>query len=127
MTETTLIAPRRSVSTYEHYGRETYRDTGRPVDEQLGSHVVLWIVDDPEAWAKAIEAEGDAEFDKWPRKDRTIAETRRAQRYESAAQVRSDGPCRDFYATYHAAATASAAVADLYRAHPNPGVRYEVA
>jgi hypothetical protein len=125
--EPTLTAPRRRVPTYDRDGRETYRDTGRPVDEQFGSHVVLWIVDDPEAWASAIEADGDAELARWPKKDRHIAETRRAQRYESAAQVRSDGPRRDFRGTHHSAAAAAAEVADLYRVHPNPGVRYEVA
>jgi hypothetical protein len=123
----TLTAPRRSAPTYDHYGRETYHDTGRPVDEQFGSHVVLWIVDGPEAWAAAIEAEGDAELDKWSKKDRHIAEARRAQRYEGAAKVRADGPRRDFRNTHHDAAAAAAEVAGLYRAHPNPGVRYEVA
>jgi hypothetical protein len=123
----TLTAPRRSAPTYTHDGWETYRDTGRAVDEQFGSHVVLWIVDDPELWAKAIEAEGDAELDLWPKKDRHIAESRRAQRYESAAQVRAEGPRRDVRGTYYDAETAAASVAELYRSHPNPGVRYEVA
>lgn len=110
----TLIAPRRPVSTYIHGGRETYRDTGRPVDERLGTHVVLWIVDDPELWAKAIEAEVDAEDGRWPRKDR-------------AAQVRADGPGRSWYAVHHSAQSAQANVESLRRSHPNPGVRYEVA
>jgi hypothetical protein len=123
----TLIAPRRPVKTYARYGRETYADTGRPVDERLGSHVVLWIVDDPELWAKAIEAEADAEAARWPARDRGLAEFRRSQRYEGAAQVRAEGPRRSWRGPYHDAASAHASVRELYRAHPNPGVRYEVA
>jgi hypothetical protein len=127
-TETTLAAPRRSAKTYtDRRGREVYADTGRPVDEQFGTHVVLWIVDDPELWAKAIEAEGDAEPGKWPKSQRHIGEQRRLERHESAAQVRANGPRRNVNAVYFGAATAAAVVADLYRAHPNPGVRYEVA
>jgi hypothetical protein len=126
-TRGTLTAARRSVRTYEMHGREVYADTGRPVDERLGSHVVLWIVEDPEAWARALEAEGDAELTRWPKKDRAIAETRRAARYESAAQVRADGPGRSVYAIHHSVAAAEAHAGDLRRSHPNPGVRYEIA
>lgn len=123
----TLIAPRRPVRTCNRDGREVYIDTGRAVDEQLGSHVVLWIVDDPELWAKAIEVEGDAEAAKWPKKDRALAEHRRSRAYESADQVRADGPGRSWYAHYHDAESAHDSVASLRRSHPNPGVRYEVA
>lgn len=53
----TLVASRRpDAATCVRDGRETYVDTGRRVGERLGSHVVLWIVDDPAAWAAAIEA-----------------------------------------------------------------------
>lgn len=124
---TSLVASRRSVRTCHRAGREVYADTGRAVDELLGSHVVLWIVDDAELWAKAIEAEGDAELDLWPRKDRGLALARRAQRYDSAAQVRADGPRRDWRSHYHDAESAHDSVANLRRSHPNPGVRYEVA
>jgi hypothetical protein len=79
-----MIAPRRPVGTYIHYGREVYRDTGRPVEEDLGSHVVLRIVEDPEAFAAAIEADGDGELDRWPARQRAIAEHRRNQRYQTS-------------------------------------------
>jgi hypothetical protein len=118
---------RRPVRTYMLNGREVYADTGRRVDEEFGSHVVLWIVDDAEAWAKAIEAEGDAEPDKWPKNRRHIGEHRRLERYESAAQVRARGPYRSVRCVHFGAARADAVVAELYRSHPNPGVRYEVA
>ncbi|MEN3308950.1 MAG: hypothetical protein V7603_5152 [Micromonosporaceae bacterium] len=123
----TLIAERRPVRIFERDGREVYADTGRPVDERLGSHVTLWIVEDPEAWAAAIEAEGDAELAKWPKRQRDLAEYRRGQAYQSAAQVRSDGAHRAIYTHHHIPAAAAATVADLCRSHPNPGVRYEVA
>jgi hypothetical protein len=121
------VAPRRGVRTYTRDGRECYADTGRPVDEQLGSHVLLWIVDDPEAWAKAVEADGDAELGRWPKRQRCLAEDRRAQAYESAAQIRAEGPRRSWHAHFHNGAQAEAYVADLRRTHPHPGVRYEVA
>lgn len=123
----TLTAPRRPVDTYTHNGRETYADTGRPVDERLGTHVVLWIVDDPEVWAAAIEAAADAELANARKADRSLAEYRRHEDYESAARIRAEGPNTTVRAHYHDAALAEASVADLYRAHPNPGVRYEVA
>lgn len=122
----TLAAPRRDTRTYVMDGRERYADTGRPVDERLGTHVLLWIVDDAEAWAKAVEAEGDAQVGQWPKSRRHIGEHRRVQAYESAAQIRADGPRRDWNAVYHDAERAEAAAAELRRSHPNPGVRYEV-
>jgi hypothetical protein len=126
-TETTLIAPRRSVRTYtdRHHGREVYADTGRPVDERLGSHIVLWIVDDAHAWATKIEADADAVVARYP-KDR-IAKARQAEAYQNAAQVRAQGRRRDWRGHYYGLEAARAAVAELYRSHPNPGVRYEVA
>lgn len=123
----TGTAPRRPVRTYQRNGREMYADTHRPVDERLGTHVLLWVVDDPQAWAAAVEAEGDARAKAWPRKNRHIGEYRRAQAYESAARIRETGPKRSWHAHYHDAASAAAAAASLYRAGPNPGVRYEVA
>ncbi|WP_052616066.1 hypothetical protein [Mycobacteroides abscessus] len=111
-------------------GREVYADTGRPVDERLGSHVVLWIVEDPEAWASAIEAEGDQVLAAWVksgRKWRDHGEDQRSQRYKSAARVRADGPQRLFRSHFHRYENASASAAELRRSHPNPGVRYEVA
>lgn len=127
MATTTIVAPRRLVRTCPLDGREVYTDTGRPVDEQLGSHVVLWIVDEPEAWAAAIEAEAEAELARWPKRERPHFAYRRDQAYESAAQVRSQGRTRTVHSHHHSAASAAACVADLSRSHPNPGVRYEVA
>lgn len=124
---TTMTAPRRGTRTYQRDSREVYADTGRPVDERLGSHAVLWIVDDPQAWAAAIEADADAEPGRWPRSRRHIGEARKQQGHESAAQVRAEGPRRDVHAVYHNPEQARASVADLRRSHPNPGVRYEVA
>jgi hypothetical protein len=126
---TTLTAPRRNVPTYTDTGRNrvVYADTGRPVDEDLGSHILLWIVDDADAWATAIETEADAELASAPKSARHLAQTRHTQRYESAAKVRADGPGRTWYSHYHTPESAEAAAADLRRAHPNPGVRYEVA
>lgn len=123
----TLTAPRRAVRTFLRDGREIYADTGRPVDERLGSHVVLWIVEDPEAWASAIEAEGDAQVHLWPKARRHIGEHRRAQAYESAAQIRARGSGRTIYTHHHDPSTAESIAASLRRSHPNPGVRYEVA
>jgi hypothetical protein len=124
--DATLVAPRRPVKTYtDHSGREVYTDTGRPVDERLGSHIVLWIVDDPDAWAGKIEADADEVVARYP-KDR-IAPVRRAQAYESAARIRAEGPGRSWYGHYYSAQTAQATVTGLRRSHPNPGVRYEVA
>lgn len=120
-------APRRPARTYHQDGHEVYVDTGRPVDEELGSHVVLWIVDDSEAWAKAIEAEGDAQVAQWSKSTRHVGEHRREQAYVSAAEVRADGPGRRIYSHYRTEQAATATAADLRRAHPNPGVRYEVA
>ncbi len=126
----TLLTPHRLTRTHMRDSREVYTDTGRPVDEQLGSHVVLWIVEDPEAWANAIEAEGDQVLAAWVksgRKWRAHGEVQRSQRYKSAARVRADGPQRLFHSNFHNYADANASAAELRRSHPNPGVRYEVA
>lgn len=120
-------AARRPARTYRRDGREYYADTGRPVDENLGTHILLWIVDDAEAWARAIEADGDAEPARWSKNQRYIGEYRRTQQYESAAQIRTQGPRRSWYSHYPDADRAEAAATDLRRSHPNPGVRYEVA
>ncbi len=123
----THVARRRLARTYVLDGREVYADTGRAVDERLGSHVVLWIVDDAEAWAQSVEAEGDAELGRWSRAQRATAEARRAQAYDSAAQIRSAGRRRDVRGHHHRKDRAAAEVAGLRASHPNPGVRYEVA
>ncbi|MEV1013883.1 MULTISPECIES: hypothetical protein [unclassified Micromonospora] len=120
-------APRRQARTYEHDGREVYADTGRPVDERLGSHVVLWIVEDPNLWAKAIEVEGDTQLAAWPKRHRHIGVQRRDEAYVSAAKVRAAGTRRSIHTTCGTPSEAEALTADLYRSHPNPGVRYEVA
>lgn len=127
----TFTIPRRqgadtySSSTYN--GREVYKATGRPVDETFGSHVVLWIVTNAEAWAKAVEAEGDAQLDRWEKKRRYIGEQRRAERYQSADRIRARGNYRSVRSVEWDRARAEAHVAGLKRSHPNPGVRYEVA
>lgn len=120
----TLVAPRRPVRTYVMDGRERYADTGREVDEQLGSHVTLRIIDDPETWAAAIEAEAEAELAKWPKRDRPRFEYRRDQMYEAAARVRAEGRHRAIYTHHYGADRAEAHVAGM---RPEPGVRYEVA
>lgn len=120
-------APRRAGRTFLSRGEEHYHDTGRRVDEQLGTHVVLWIVEDAEAWAQAVEAEGDAQVALWPKNSRYIGEHRRAQAYESATRIRAEGTYRSIRAHYPDGSQAHASVADLRRSHPNPGVRYEVA
>lgn len=122
-----LIVPRRDAATYMMDGRERYKDTGRPVDEKLGTHVVLWIVDDADAWAAAIEAEGDHQVGLWPKSQRYIGEHRRGEAYESAAQVRKRGPGTTVYSTSYGEARAHERADDLAHAHPNPGVRYVVA
>jgi hypothetical protein len=125
---TSLVAARRSgARTYRLDGRERYADTGRDVDEQLGSHVLLWVVDDPQAWAAAVEAAGDAEPGRWPTASRYLGEARREQAYESARRIRKDGAHRRVHDVFHDRARADAAAAELRRAHPNPGVRYLVA
>lgn len=122
-----LVAPRRDTRTYVLRGQECYADTGRRVNEQLGTHVLLWIVDDPELWAKAVEADGDAELGRWPKRQQYLAEAHRAQAYESAAQIRAEGAHRSWHTHFHDGDQAEARVADLRRSHPHPGVRYEVA
>jgi len=123
---TSLVAPRRDTQTYVLRGRECYADTGRPVDERLGSHILLWIVEQPEAWARAIEFEGEAELDRWPKRQRGMAELRRDQAYQAAAQIRVEGVRRRWQSHFHDGAQAEAYAAGLRRDHPNPGVRYEV-
>lgn len=124
---TALTIPRRDTRTYVRDGQERYTDTGREVFEQHPSHIVLWIVDDPQAWARAIEADGDAEPDRWSRSRRYIGEQRKLERYASATRVRSEGRRRSWHGYAYSAAVAQAAINELYRSHPNPGVRYEVA
>ncbi|MEU7631783.1 hypothetical protein AB0C34_17600 [Nocardia sp. NPDC049220] len=122
-----FVAPRRAVGTLQRAGCEVYADTGGPVDKRLGSHIVLLIVDDADVWAAAIEAEGDAQFAWWRSKgDLLMGERRRSRKYESAACVRAEGACRSWYRNCDSADVAFACVVDLRRAHPNPGVRYEV-
>ncbi|MGH3987108.1 MAG: hypothetical protein ACRDTZ_07295 [Pseudonocardiaceae bacterium] len=123
----TLTAPRRPVRTYIRDGREVYVDTGRAVDERLGSHVVLWIVDDAGAWARKIEVEEDAAVARASKQLRAVLEARREAMCETAAQIRRDGPNTTIYTHCHDEGAARAVVADLRRAHPNPGVHYEVA
>lgn len=84
------------------------------------------IIDDPEAWARTIEAEGDAELTRWPGYNEDIAKRRRDARYRNAARIRAAGPHRSWYAHYHSAEEAQAAAKRL-RSRPEPGLRHEVA
>lgn len=113
-------------ATYLRDGRDVFRKTGRRVDENLGSHVVLWIVEDAEAWAAEIEAEVAAEIAR-ATKGHRFATYMQQQRLKGAARTRAEGPRRSVYSVDHDEARARACVADLRRTHPNPGVRYEVA
>lgn len=117
-----LIAPRREVRTYMLHGRQTYADTGRPVDENFGTHVVRRIVDDAEAFAAKIEADADAAVAQYPKC--RIARQRQARDYETAVDVRARGPRESWYGSYHSAEAAARSVAEWYRAHTYPGVRY---
>ncbi|MDX6391733.1 MAG: hypothetical protein QOJ73_2796 [Streptosporangiaceae bacterium] len=47
------VHPEPRPATYVHHGAEVFRATGRRTDENLGSHVVLQVVDDSNAWAGA--------------------------------------------------------------------------
>jgi hypothetical protein len=113
-------------ATYVLDGRECFRATGRRVDENLGSHVVLWIVDDAEAWAGAIEAEVASEIARAPR-GRRFATYMQQQRLEAAARIRAAGPGRSVYSVHHDEARARDGAASLRQGQPNPGVRYEAA
>jgi hypothetical protein len=121
-----LTVPRRPVRTFVRDGREVYADTGRAVDEPLGSHLVLWIVEDADAWADHIIRESEAELQRWPKAQRYIGEHRLQEARESAARIRAAGPERSWRSVHHDPARAEAGAAELRRSHPNPGVRYEV-
>jgi len=111
-------------ATYMHGGHEVFRATGRRVDENLGTWVVLWIVHNAQAWADAIEAEVTREIHSAP-KNRRYATYMQQQRLDGAARIREEGPRRTVRSVEYDQARADAHVAELYRAHPNPGVRYE--
>jgi hypothetical protein len=113
-------------ATYMHNGAEVFRATGRRADEDLGSWVVLWIVDNAQAWADAIEAEVTREIHSAPKNHR-YATYMQQQRLDGAARIREEGPRRTVRSVEYDQARADAHVADLYRAYPNPGVRYEAA
>jgi hypothetical protein len=119
-----LIAPRRPAVTRMFRGHEIYDDTGLRVDMPLGTHVVLRIVEDPNVLAAAWESDGDAELDRWPARQRAIAEHRRAENHRAAAKIRATGPSRTWHVAY-SADQARIRLAGL-RAHADPGVRYEV-
>jgi hypothetical protein len=111
-------------ATYLRDGREVFRATGRPVDEDLGSWAVLCIVDDAEAWASWIEADVAADVAA-AGKLRASREYMGQQRLAGAIRIREKGPHRTVYGVHHAEAAARACAADLATSHPNPGVRYE--
>lgn len=120
-----LVIPRRPVKTALHYGREVYADTGWPVEEELGTHVVVRVVFDPEALATAIEADADAAVVRYPKS--RIAKQRRAEHYETAEWVRARGTGRSWHGPFQSLRSAQTQVANLYRGAPDPGVRYEAA
>lgn len=113
-------------ATYTSDRGEVFRRTGRRVHENLGSHVVLWIVDDPEAWAGAIEAEVASEIALAP-EGRRFASYMQQQRLEGAARTRAEGPRRWVYSVDCDEARALAGAASLRQGQPNPGVRHETA
>jgi hypothetical protein len=97
-------------------GRTCYRDTGRPVDEDHGTHVVIGDIYDVEAYAVSLEAEADA------------GSFSAAGLRSTAGLVRAWGPHTQWITgTWHDAATAEAYAADCQKNHPHPGVRYSVA
>jgi hypothetical protein len=121
------ICPDPWPATYIHDGRECFRATGRPVDEDPGSWVVFWIVDDAGAWADAIQAEVTAEIARAP-KARRFATVMQQQRLDSARRLRDEAPARcSVRSVEYSQARADAHVAGLFRDCPNPGVRYEAA
>jgi hypothetical protein len=120
------VHPEPRPATYVHHGAEVFRATGRRADENLGSHVVLRVVDDSNAWAGAIEAEVTSEIARLP-KGRRFPTYMQQQRLESAARTRADGPGRTVYSVYYDKASARAAADGLRRGCPNPGVRHEAA
>jgi hypothetical protein len=113
-------------ATYVHGGHEVFRATGRRVDEDLGTWVVLWIMHNALAWADAIEAEVTSEIARAPR-NRRFATYMQQQRIDGAARIREEGPGRMVRSVEYDQARADAQVAQLFQAHPNPGVRYEAA
>lgn len=130
MNSQTMVSQRRSTRTHMRDGRKVYTDTGRPIDERLGSHVVLWIIEDPGAWASAIETEGDRLLAAWLKsghKWRAHGESQRDRQYKGAARIRSEGPQRLFRSHFHSYTDACESAAELQRSQPNPGVRYAVA
>jgi hypothetical protein len=120
------ISPQPRPATYTRDGREVARRNGRAVDENLGTWVTLWIVEDAEAWAAAIEAEVAAEIALAPKK-RRFATYMQQQQLDGATRIRAEGPNRSVHRVHHDQAAALASVASLYQGCPNPGVRYEPA
>lgn len=113
-------------ATYVHDGAVVFRATGRRVDENLGSHVVLWIVEDAGAWADAIVDEVRSEIARAPKKHRHTTYMQ-LQRIEGAARILAAGPGRSVYSVHHDEARVRAGAASLRQGCPNPGVRYEAA
>lgn len=113
-------------ATYVNNGREVFRATGRPVDEDLGSHVVLSIIEDPRAWADAIEAEVAAEIAREP-KARRHPTYMQQRRLEGAARLRDAGPGRSVDTVHRREADARSRATGLQRNWPDAGVRYETA
>jgi hypothetical protein len=106
--------------------RKLTRRTGRRIDEDLGSHVVLRVVVDAGAWARAIEAEVAAEIAREP-KGRRYPTYMQQQRLEGAARLRAAGPGRAVDSGHRDDAGARPRAAGLQRNWPDAGVRYETA
>jgi len=113
-------------ATHADNGRTVFRATGRPVDEDLGSHVVLRIVDDPEAWAGAIENEIRSEIAGAP-KNRRFATYMQQQRLDDAARLRASAPGRSVDSVHRDENGACRRAAGLRECCQRPGVRYETA
>ena len=107
-------------------GHEVFRATGRRVDEDPGGWVVLWIVEDAEAWAASIEAEVWREISRASR-ECLFPTASQQQLLDGAARIREQGPSRTIRSVELDQQRAVAHVASLAAAGPDPGVRHEAA
>ena len=120
------VCPEPRPATYLSNGREVFRATGRPADEDLGSCVVVQVVADAGVWADAIEAEVAAELARLP-KNRRFPTWMQQQRLDGAARTRAAGPGRAVDTVHRTEAAARSRAVGLQRNWPVPAVRYETA
>lgn len=110
-------------ATYLSNGAPVFRKTGRRVDEDLGTHVVLRKVFGPHSYADTIVAEVTAEISRGP-KNRRAPTWMQQQLLDDAARIRASGPTCTVYSVHHDEASMLATADSLCKAHPNPGVAY---